>query len=121
MTALTIPLGPADRLAQLYSYPNVPGSDRSLADTVLHWFRQTLQRDGLADLGAQATVRAEGESYFLDLKGPPAVASYFPVYADRLPNLLANGWTALTQVVPKIKADGKWDPEQVGWRFFLPL
>jgi len=34
---------------------------------------------------------------------------------------MSNGWDALTNAVPKIKGDGQWDPQGVGWRFFLPL
>jgi hypothetical protein len=121
MAAYSIALGEQDRVSQLYSYPNAPGSCETLADTVAHWFNQTLQRDGLAAQGATAAVRVEGTSYFLDLDGPPSVVAQFPGYGVRLPQLLANGWTALTETVPQLQAEGKWDPQNTGkWRFFLP-
>jgi hypothetical protein len=139
MSAHSIPLGPADRLVRLYSYPNKPGSTEVLADTILHWFNQTLVRDGLASQGANASVRCEGSAYFLDLNGPPALEGDFATYAQRLPQFLENGWQALG-VVDKLKkpsakpkepwpdwldppAENKlWDPRNSGrWRYFLPL
>jgi hypothetical protein len=122
MAAYSISLGSADRLTLLFSYPNDPNSSETLADTILHWLSQTLQRDGLTERGASAAVRVEGTSYFLDLDGPPLVAERFPEYFKRLPQLLSNGWDALTNIVPRLQAEGKWDPEKTGqWRFFLPL
>jgi hypothetical protein len=127
----SIYLGRENRLALLYSYPNAPNGSWSLATTILHWFNLTLQRDGIAALGARASVRVEGPddspSYFLDLDGPPAAAASFHEYGKRLPQFLENGWDALNTVVPRIKADGKWDPDPDPepppyrpWRFFLP-
>lgn len=128
MNTTTISLGAADRLAQLYSYPNFPGDTRSLADTIAHWFGMTLDRDGLTALGASSSVRVDGSGgYFLDLNGPPSLNASFALYASRLPQFLSNGWDALTEVVPMLKATGKWDPCPDGptppyhpWRFFLP-
>ncbi len=120
MAAYSIPLGTEDRLKLLYSYPNANNGE-GLADTILHWFDQTLQRDGLAALGAKATVQVHGAKYFLQLDGRPEVAARFPEYEQRLPQFLSSGWDALTNVIPKIKKDGKWDPQGVGWRFFLPF
>ncbi len=123
----SISLGAEDRVSQLYSYPNDPNSKSSLAETVLRWFNQTLLRDGLANRGARAAVRAESGSYFLDLDGPEDVASSFPEYDKRLTQFLDNGWDALTKVIPQLKAEGKWDPSPDPepppyrpWRFFLP-
>ena len=62
MLVFTIPLGSAAELAPLFAYPNIPGSSASLADTILHWFNQTLARDGLASQGAEATVEVDGTS-----------------------------------------------------------
>jgi hypothetical protein len=99
--AYSIPLGAEDRVADLYSYPNSPGSAESLGQTVEHWFGQTLERDGLAARGATSSVRVEGSDYYLDLEGPPEAAARFPEYGARLPQFLRNGWDALAGVVPR--------------------
>lgn len=131
MTTQSIALGTAERLEKLYSYPNDPSKSESLADTILHWFNQTLERDGFKAQGAKATVRIDGDDYFLDIEGPDDIAEY----GNRLPQFLNNGWDALG-VIDKLKAETKtwpkglaiptedkvWDPQNTGkWRFFLPL
>src|SRR5436190_24364465 len=107
MPACSIPLGSVDRLARLYSYPNLPTGAESLPTTILHWFNQTLKRDGLH--GAKAHVRVTGDNFFLDLDGPADAQKAFPIYADRLPKLLDNGWQALTTIIPDLVAKGLWD------------
>ncbi len=126
-TTTSISLGNVDRLTILYSYPNSSSSpDKStLAATIEHWFAQTLQRDGLASAGAKASVRIKDSDYFLDLTGPDTVAASLKAYAIRLPQFLANGWAAWSNVVPTLKSSGKWDPcpdapPYNPWRFFLP-
>lgn len=123
MALCSINLGTADTLTGLYSWPNIPGSGESLADTILHWFGQTLQRDGLA--AVTPSIRSAGQDYFLDLDGQPAAQDACAVYAARLPVFLANGWDALNNVIPRIQAAGKWNPDPTNpgdiWRFFLPL
>jgi hypothetical protein len=126
---VTISLGTDDRVSQLYSFPNSSSCPWTLAETVKHWFDMTLDRDGLADQGARASVSAAAGEYVLTLDGPGAVQSELQRYAIRLPQFLDNGWEALTTVVPKIKAEGKWDPSPdvplpgkpayQPWRFFL--
>ena len=91
MAAVCISLGDRDRVAKLYSYPNQPNGTDTLEETVLHWFNQTLERDGLKDKGASASVRTVGEEYFLDLDGPSSVQDDLQVYADRLPKFLDHG------------------------------
>ncbi|MDZ4401338.1 deoxyribonuclease II family protein [Prosthecobacter sp.] len=126
MSTTSISLGTEDRLTILYSYPNVTGDTKSLADTIAHWFGQTLVRDGCAS--ASASVRVDGTgNYFLDLTGPDNLAASFAGYAKRLPQFLANGWAAWTNVVPMLQKTGKWDPcpdkpasSYLPWRFFLP-
>lgn len=118
MATISIPLGDADKLKVLYSYPNIPGTEdrESLADTILHWLGQTLTRDGL-DAG-MATVRTEGSGYCLDLDGPSP--EQCDKYKERLPKILHAGWDAYAKRVSKLKEVGKWDPDQTGqWRFFL--
>jgi|GEM_PF-511722 len=127
MSITTISLGTADRLTVLYSYPNFTGDKSSLAQTITHWFGMTLDRDGYKSQ-ATASVRIDGSgNYFLDLTGPANLAAAFAVYAKRLPQFLANGWDAWTNVVPMLQKTGKWDPCPDGptppyhpWRFFLP-
>ena len=135
MAKFSIPLGPADRLKCLYSYPNKPGSTELLADTILHWCKQTLARDGFAARGAYASVRIEGSEYVLDVEGPPEMEKY----RERLPQFLQHGWDALA-VIKELQdskwkpdtpwpdwldppAENKlWDPRKSGqWRFFLPI
>jgi hypothetical protein len=123
----SIPLGTEARVALLYSYPNTPDAGGSLADTVTHWFTQTLVRDGVAAAGATASVRVEAGQYYLDLDGPPDAAASFPTYAERLPRFLQNGHDALTTVIPQLQSEGRWDPSPDPepppyrpWRFFLP-
>jgi hypothetical protein len=121
--AYSIPLGAADRLTLLFSYPNKPGDQATLADTIQLWFQQTVVRDGLAERGASVKVeRTADGGYCLDLNGPPLVAAKFPEYGTRLPQFLANGWDALRNIVPQLQAEGRWDPQKTGqWRFFLPF
>lgn len=122
----SIPLGTTERLTTLYSFPNSATDNRTLAQTIEHWFGQTLSRDGCA--GAQASARLDEEgSYFLDLTGPDELAESFNGYATRLPRFLANGWAAWTDVVPMLHQNGRWDPcpdkpasSYLPWRFFLP-
>lgn len=124
---VTIPLGPEARVAQLYSFPNSPDCPWTLAETVKHWFDMTLARDGLAALGARCSVRTDGGGCVLELAGPASVQPALDQYAIRLPQFLNNGWDALTNTIPIIKTDGRWDPSPNPepppyhpWRFFLP-
>lgn len=121
----TIPLGSADRLTVLFSYPNFAGDPRTLAQTIEHWFGLTLERDAVP--GASAQVRVSGSDYALELSGPDSAAAAFALYAQRLPQFMANGWAAWSEVVPQLKAQGRWDPcpnqplsAYLPWRFFLP-
>jgi hypothetical protein len=121
MTTISVSLGDADRLTQLYSCPNVPGSGATLSDTILHWFQQTLDRDGYVAQGVSASARQDGSSLVLDISAagdlPPGVTTY----QTRLPSFLANGAAALFTDIPAIKTAGLWDPTSDGWRFMLPL
>jgi hypothetical protein len=127
MGTTSIPLGTEDRLTVLYSVPNTKTDHDTVAQTIVHWFSQTLQRDGLADDGASCAVRVTGGQYFLDLSGPDLLGPAFARYAERLPRFLANGWAAASTVVPMLKSKGKWDPcpdppasTYLPWRFFMP-
>lgn len=123
MTLCSINLGAQEDVRQLFSWPNLAGDGATLADTVGHWFAQTLARDGNAAIAA--SLRIDGGRCLLDLAGPAPLQAAAAGYAERLPAFLAHGLAALDGVVPKIVAAGKWnpDPTQPGdvWRFFLPL
>ncbi len=118
-----IVLGREANLEKLFAYPNIADSDESLAETILHWFGQTLERDDLKTLDADATCSRQGEEYVLILSGPAALATQFEQYGARLPGLLESGLEALNTVVPSLKQEGHWNPDgsPEGWRFFLPL
>jgi hypothetical protein len=69
----------------------------------------------------------DASGYHLDLRGPKEIADQLHQYTSRLPRFLENGWVALNEVVPWLKANGKWDPSPDPepppyrpWRFFLP-
>lgn len=123
MRLCSIELGGEDTLRELYSWPNLPGAADTLAETVLHWFAQTLARDGIRDV--VPAMRTDGAACFLDLDGTAGAAEVCAVYAARLPAFLANGRQALETVLPAIRAAGRWNPDPTlagdVWRFFLPL
>lgn len=124
-----IELGTQERLKLLFSYPNTAGSTEVLANTIHHWFQQTLERDQLAARGARATVHVKGPDYSLELEGPPELAASFRTYQERLPRFLDDGWEAFTRVIPRLMAEKRWDPSPTldgpkpyrPWRFFLSL
>lgn len=120
MANVSITLGLTDDVAQVFSYPNVPGSRQSLPDTIKHWFDQTLQRDGFgADTSCDVGVSGDGV-YYLAIKGPDA--SVLDRYATLLPQFIKAGALGLG-TIRKIKAlePPIWDPKNDGWRFMLPL
>ena len=133
MATYSIPLGPAESLVELFSYPNMPGSTEVLPETISHWFNQTIVRDGFGAKGATASVRVIGGQYTLELDGPAELEAY----TSRLPQFLEHGRAALEVqkslvdakpdkpwpkwVKPPL-ADKLWDPQDTGsWRFFLPF
>ena len=128
MAKVNIPLGRADRLATVFSYPNRPGDPEPLAATILHWLGQTLVRDGLK--ASMAEVDVEGGDYVLQLDGPSEGENR--AYAQRIPELVRIGSEVASGPVQQLKSrqvwctDGKlrplWDPNATGlWRFFLTL
>lgn len=122
MAKTTITLGDNPRVTRLFSYPNLPDSDESLQQTVLHWIGQSLERDQLKGQGADAAIRVEGTQMLLDLEGPEPLTDALERFAGRLAQLLQDGEAALNTVIPQLKREGRWDPDHTGqWRFFLPL
>ena len=144
-----INLGNEESVKLAFSYPNIPTKKQSLADTVLHWCEQMLERDGfkakvvkaeiiiqekdeqievkskeavVGPVNVEAKINLSKSHVYLQLEGDETLAADFAIYAERLPKLLNIGLKALNDVFPKLDKDGKWDPEDTGkWRFFLPL
>ena len=119
MATVEIPLEMTrEQLEILFTYPNIKGSDESLEDTILHWFGQTLERDGLKK--EMATICDDDGHIVVCLDGPSEEEN--ALYATRLPGLLRIGWWAWERVEKVVKPNGKWDPAKTGeWRFFLTL
>ena len=125
MAKIDIPLMMTDRqpisrqqLKVLFSYPNIPDTDDTLDDTILHWFGQTLERDGYKK--EMASVSHDDGTCIVHLDGPPEDANQR--YATRLNGLLQIGWDAWNRVQLAVMRDGRWDPANTNeWRFFLTL
>ncbi len=119
----------------LFAYPNIPGSKESLEDTILHWFGQTLERDGFSEPKTKASIRIEGSDYILEIDGPSETQN--AAYAERIPAILDIGWEAWKGPVQQIKGRKVWSTDNVdrpmwnpnglkidgqdAWRFFLTL
>lgn len=119
MAKVDIPLNLTDdELKIVYSYPNIPRSREPLEDTILHWFGQTLERDGLCR--DMATIVKKGGKMVIRLDGPTKQEN--ARYAKRLPGLLQIGLEAHERIEKVVKPNGKWDPTKTkDWRFFLTL
>jgi hypothetical protein len=124
----TTDFGSVDFVATVFSYPNGSDIGETLQQTVEHWINLSLLRDGLTAQGvACSTALGDMGQFFLSLTGPEALQPQLDLFLARLQQFHVIGWTAITQVMPKIKADGKWDPSPDPepppyrpWRPFLP-
>lgn len=144
-----INLGDEPSVKLAFSYPNIPSDKKSLAETVLHWCTQMLERDGFSakvvkaevivqeqdekievkskedvacSVNVEAKINLSKSHVYLQLEGDDPLAADFAIYAERLPKLLNIGLKALNDVFPKLEKAGKWDPEKTEkWCFFLPL
>lgn len=105
-------LGDEKELAGLYSYPNTPDSTETLANTIEHYIKQTLTRDGFND--AQVKVAKQGQQYTVTLQGDSA---QIVDYNQRYPGFLTYGKLAYLGS-QKLQKTPLW---QKDWRFFLPL
>lgn len=117
---ITIPIAFSD-LLPLYNLPT--GSIAvDLEAEIRYWFNQTLVNDGFENLQYTVTIYVDSTRIKLTAGGaelPPNSEKYAIV----LPKFLGIGLTAYTTAVPKIKAEGKWDPDpanKIPWEFFLP-
>jgi hypothetical protein len=123
MATIQITLGSSADISILFAYPNSQDLDWTLCQTIEHWFNQTLDRDGYGGPAPQIRARAEESAsrVTLVLNGDDVLRPQLELYATRLEKLLAIAWKAYTTVIPVLKKEGRWDPRQNGWRFFLPL
>ncbi len=118
---LTISLGPATRLRALFSYPNGPDVTWSLSETIQHWFKQTLVRDGFSNVSID--VHEAPEDVVMVLSAPDNILEALNAYYYMLPRFLANGWRA-HEIVTELKASGQWNfgsTPKDKWRFFIDL
>ncbi len=111
---VTIDLGTETTLKVLYSYPNSPSSDESLADTIEHYLNQRLQRDTIGNASASVSINSDGD-YEATLSGNDDNISD---YQSQISTFLANGELAAKAVV-ELKNKKLWNEDE--WRFFLPL
>ncbi|MEX6503162.1 hypothetical protein [Pseudomonas zhanjiangensis] len=106
-------LGSRARVSQLFAYPNncsaICYRDWSLEQTVEHYLKQSVQRDGYSN--AQVSVSSKDGQLHATISGVP------DGYGQPLEQLLASGDLAY-QGASKLNAEGKW---QYNWYFFLPL
>ncbi len=120
MAQVNLALGSVEDVTALYAHPNSPSLNWTLTETVEHWTNQTLTRDGYhSEITAQAK-EASG-NIFLTLSGDDCLAPTLQVYEQKLARFLEIGLEAYKNVRPELKKDGRWDPYNRDWRFFLPL
>ncbi|MEY8214749.1 MAG: hypothetical protein RPR97_09735 [Colwellia sp.] len=133
MKKIDIFLGKEDDLCILFSYPNTRNDNETLPDTILHWFKQTLQRDGF-DKNA-ASIRVDNNNYILSIQNTEKTtfnSNILSAYAERYPKILQAGLSAWNYPIKEIKnrkvwtTDDEnkplWDPDNTKkWRFFLTL
>jgi len=136
MPKTTFLLGVADELKELYSYSCNSNPNETLAETISHWFTQTLERDGF-EVGeghsnsVTFNILIDQDKYSIEVDGPDSTSHY----ADQLPLFLDIGKNALktteeVKLKPKEWPEGleiptenkMWDPQNTGtWFFFMPL
>lgn len=106
-------IGTTDRVERLFSFPNncavICYLPWSLEDTVAHYLRQSIQRDGYAD--ASVDVRERDGRIEVAFDGVPAD------YGQRIQSFLEAGDLAFAGA-QDLNAAGKW---KFNWLFFLPL
>ncbi|CAE6907413.1 hypothetical protein ACI2KX_06965 [Ectopseudomonas khazarica] len=109
----SVDLGDSQRVSRLFAYPNncnvICYRDWTLEQTVEHYLRQSLDRDGYPQ--ASVNVVRHGERILADFKGAP------DGYGKPLQQLLDAGDLAY-KGASQLNSDGKW---QYNWYFFLPL
>ena len=123
--ALTKTIGTVDDAKALYAYPNNQQHGWTLEQTILHWFSMTLKRDFYEDqIISTAFVDTQSDTAELQLKCDAldyALIAAIHDYKTILTKVYAAGIKAYTTVLPKLVADGLWDPRNKDWRFFMPM
>ncbi|MEW5729294.1 MAG: hypothetical protein AB1918_15810 [Pseudomonadota bacterium] len=114
-----IDLGPRARAEALFSFPNncdaaVCYIPQTLEQTIHHYLRQSLDRDGYAS--TKLEVRASDANVIAHLDGPAATA-----YPDAVHRLLTAGDKALAAARALNAGTGDARQWRYNWRFFLPL
>ncbi len=104
-----IPLGDSATLVDLFSYPNNPDSNYTLAQTIQHYIRLTLIRDG--STGTVTVASSKGQF------SATITADGAQQYASLIQQFLRNGKIAW-DTAQAIMARGQW---HASWRSFLPL
>ncbi|MGY2293382.1 hypothetical protein ACW9H6_27120 [Pseudomonas sp. SDO528_S397] len=108
-----ITLGTAQRVTQLFAYPNncnvICFRPWTLEQTVEHYLTQSLQRDGYSR--AKVAVKTDHNQLVATFSGVP------DTYGQPLTRLLNTADLAY-QGATKLNNDGKW---QFNWYLFLPL
>ena len=106
-------LGSQERVTRLFAYPNNCGvvcyRDWTLEQTVEHYLRQSVQRDGYPD--ARVRVSRDNDQLHAEIQGVPAR------YSEPLNALLDAGELAW-QGASQLNREGKW---AYNWSLFLPL
>ena len=121
-----ITIGTVNEAKIVYSYPNTDALQWTLAETIEHWFNQTLQRDFLDTViacKAQVDEAEEDKDSKVSLLLKPLAseaAGAITEYARILPAFYKAGLKAYERI-PELKEKKKWDPRGKGWRFFMPL
>ncbi len=109
----TATLGDEIRVTALFSFPNCENNcaeTRTLQETVEHYFKQSMERDGYKDSSVQ--INNTSGQFYARFTG--SAAERYPGAVEAFLNAGDLGLTGES----KLKADGKWKPN---WRFFLPL
>lgn len=110
---VSVDIGDRQSVVELFSWPNCVAAcsvERDLPETIEHYMRSSLKRDGFADTNVDASEKSGRVT--VTFSGPAAAR-----YAALLPSFLAAGKPGVT-ATDKLKAGGEW---LGNWRFFLPL
>jgi hypothetical protein len=109
----------------LYAFPNNATLGWTLEQTIEHWFRMTLARDGFGtQISQTAIVDTSADTVILRLTcglGQIEAMEATAAYAAILPKIYAAGLKAYHNVIPLLKAKGLWDPRNKDWHFFMPM
>lgn len=122
IVSVDIPVGTVEEAKIVYAYPNNPNLNWTLEETIEHWVNQTIQRDYYeGQIWIAVIIDQAANSVVIRMNGGVDVAASINIYAEKIPAIINAGLKAHNTVIPKLKADGLWDPRKKGWRFFMPM